>query len=66
MPFPTQESSPYGEFQAELQQIMRHKWLASEKEGKDIGFERALTDWVREHRQVWRSERAGSIASAES
>ncbi len=50
-------ASPYVEFQAELQQIMSHKWFVSEKEGRDVGFERALTDWVKTYRQSWRYER---------
>ena len=37
-------TSPYSEFLAELDQIQKHKWLAREKEGKDVGFDRALTD----------------------
>ena len=50
-------TSPYAEFQAELQQIMSHKWFVSEKEGRDVGFERALTDWVKTYRQSCRYER---------
>jgi len=50
-------SSPYAEFQAELDQIQRHKWLVSEKEGCDVGFERALTEWAGKHRKSWRRER---------
>jgi Domain of unknown function (DUF4032) len=50
-------TSPYAEFQAELAEIHRHKWLASEKEGRDVGFEKALTDWAAKHRQMWRRER---------
>jgi hypothetical protein len=50
-------TSPYTEFQAELDQIQKHKWLVSEKEGKDVGFDRALTEWVSAHRQEWRLER---------
>ncbi len=49
--------SPYAEFQSELAEIHRHKWLASEKEGRDVGFEKALTDWAAKHRQMWRKER---------
>jgi len=36
---------------------MRHKWLESEKAGFDIGFERALTDWIVKHRAKWRKSR---------
>ena len=52
-----EESSLYREFQAERQEILRHKWLESEKNGFDIGFERALTDWILHHRTNWRRKR---------
>ncbi|HAV14106.1 MAG TPA: hypothetical protein DCX06_11540 [Opitutae bacterium] len=52
-----ERSSLYQEFLAEREEILRHKWLESEKHGKDIGFERALLDWIRRHRQSWRSAR---------
>jgi len=50
-------SSLYQEFLAERDEILRHKWLESEKVGKDIGFERALIDWIRKHRENWRQTR---------
>ena len=50
-------SSLYKEFQAELEEILRHKWLESEKAGRDIGFEQALTDWIMKHRSKWRKAR---------
>jgi len=56
-------SSLYREFQAEREEIMRHKWLESEKAGFDIGFERALTDWIMKHRAKWRKSRQQGIAS---
>ena len=34
----------YKEFLAERQEILRHKWIESEKAGYDIGFEYALFD----------------------
>lgn len=52
-----QRSSLYQEFLAERDEILRHKWLESERLGKDIGFERALLDWVRNHRDAWRANR---------
>ncbi len=55
-----ERSSLYQEFLAEREEILRHKWLESEKHGKDIGFERALLDWIRRHRQNWRSHRSKS------
>jgi len=55
-------SSLYREFQAEREEILKHKWIESEKAGRDIGFERALTDWIVKHRSKWRKARqtAGS------
>ncbi|WP_309400753.1 hypothetical protein [Cerasicoccus maritimus] len=52
-----QRSSLYQEFLAEREEILRHKWIESEKLGYDIGFERALLDWIRNHRDKWRSAR---------
>ncbi len=50
-------SSLYREFQAEREEILKHKWIESEKAGYDIGFERALTDWILKHRSKWRKSR---------
>lgn len=50
-------SSLYREFQAEREEILKHKWIESEKVGYDIGFERALTDWIIKHRSKWRKSR---------
>lgn len=50
-------SSLYREFQAEREEILKHKWIESEKAGYDIGFEHALTDWIIKHRSKWRRSR---------
>lgn len=47
----------YKEFLAEREEILRHKWIESEKAGQDIGFERALLDWIVKYRSNWRSDR---------
>ena len=47
----------YKEFLAERAEILRHKWIESEKAGKDIGFEKALLDWIVKHRSNWRERR---------
>ena len=39
------------------EEILRHKWLESEKAGQDIGFEKALLDWVIKYRSAWRKHR---------
>jgi hypothetical protein len=54
------KSSLYKEFQAERDEILKHKWIESEKAGCDIGFERALTDWIIKHRSKWRKARQGA------
>lgn len=51
------QSSLYQEFLAEREEILKHKWIESERLGYDIGFERALLDWIRKHREGWRAAR---------
>jgi pyrimidine operon attenuation protein/uracil phosphoribosyltransferase len=51
------DSLLYKEFLAEREEILRHKWLESERAGHDIGFEKALLDWIVRHRADWRSRR---------
>lgn len=47
----------YKEFLAEREEILKHKWIESEKAGTDIGFEKALCDWILKHRSNWRTKR---------
>ena len=47
----------YKEFLAEREEILKHKWIESEKAGTDIGFEKALLDWIVRHRSSWREKR---------
>ena len=56
-------SSLYREFQAEREEILKHKWIESEKAGRDIGFEQALTDWIVRHRSKWRKTRQAHSAN---
>ena len=46
----------YKEFLAEREEILRHKWIESEKVGHDIGFEKALLDWIVRFRSSWREK----------
>lgn len=55
----------YKEFLAEREEILRHKWIESQKVGHDIGFERALLDWIVKYRSTWRNERAQSQQNKE-
>jgi hypothetical protein len=58
------KSSLYREFEAEKEEIMKYKWIESQKAGHDIGFERALTDWIIKHRSKWRRSRQQPAAQA--
>jgi len=51
------KSSLYHEFLAERDEILKHKWIESQKQGEDIGFERALLDWVCKYRGDWKAAR---------
>jgi hypothetical protein len=60
------QSSLYQEFLAEREEILKHKWIESERLGYDIGFERALLDWIRKHRDSWRAARRAHLAAGPS
>jgi len=47
----------YQEFLAERNEILKNKWYMSEREGSDVGFERALLDWVVNFRDNWKKDR---------
>ncbi len=53
----------YRELLAEHEEILRHKWLESEKVGHDVGFDVAMIDWKLKHRSGWRRARQGRISS---
>ena len=55
-------SALYKEFLAEREEILRHKWIESEKAGQDIGFEKALLDWIVKYRSGWRTDRLPAIS----
>ena len=50
-------SSLYREFQAEPEKVLNHKWHESRRVGHYVGFERALADWIMQHRANWRKNR---------
>ncbi len=56
----------YKEFLAEREEILKHKWIESEKVGHDIGFEKALLDWIVQHRSKWREKRHAPLTAASS
>jgi hypothetical protein len=50
-------SKLYQEFLAEKEEILKLKWIESEKAGKDIGFERALLTWIKKYQSDWKKYR---------
>jgi hypothetical protein len=50
-------SGAYADYLAEREEVLRHKWMLSEKAGSDVGFEAALLDWAQHHRSAWRKLR---------
>ncbi len=53
--FPIEQSNLFTEWQLEKAEIMRLKWIESEKAGYDIGWERAYWIWLTRHRAKWRA-----------
>jgi hypothetical protein len=47
----------YKEFIEEREEVLKHKWLESEKKGYDIGYSAALIDWILKYRNGWRKHR---------
>lgn len=60
---PKTDRDYYARFLSELEEILRHKYLRSEQEGHDIGFERALTEWHARYRTSWMREKAAHEAA---
>jgi len=54
---PFERSTAIKELKAEREEILRFKWLESERLHQDIGFEKALLGWVIRHRSTWLAER---------
>jgi hypothetical protein len=41
-------------FSHRQEEILRHKWIESEKAHRDIGYESALVNWIMLHQNNWR------------
>jgi hypothetical protein len=50
-------SSVHKQFLEEREEILKHKWLESEKKGYDIGYSTALINWIINHRTNWKKYR---------
>ena len=60
-PVKIEHSYVYREFLAERDEILRLKWIESEKAGRDIGFDAALLMWILRHQGDWRAARGRAI-----
>jgi hypothetical protein len=40
--------------QSQLEEVKKYRWIESEKAGRDIGWERALTEWMQQHFPAWK------------
>ena len=45
----------YEFFTAMRQEILKHKWIESQKANRDVGFEYALLDWIIKYKQSWQA-----------
>ena len=59
-------STLYQCFLEEREEILKHKWIESEKVGKVVGFEKALLSWVRNHRNAWKESHKPKTLSTEA
>jgi hypothetical protein len=44
----------------EIKEMLKHKWIESEKAGKDLG-DRAVFDWIEKYADKWREIRKKSV-----
>lgn len=51
-----QNTKLYQHFLLIREEIMKHKWIESEKVHHDVGFEYALVDWIVKHKDGWDRE----------
>ncbi len=45
------------DMEAQRKEIEKHRWIESEKAGKDIGASKAAEDWIAKYAPFWRRER---------
>jgi hypothetical protein len=51
------QSAIFKEYLAMREEIDKHKWYESERQGKDVGFTYALFDWTMKFKSKWLKER---------
>jgi hypothetical protein len=53
-------------FLAERDEILEYKWIESEKEHRDIGIDRAIREWLKQHHALWAAAQNGAQGSLSS
>lgn len=48
-----------------LEEIRKHKWIESEKAGREIGFATAAVDWIKKYGEQWLRFRNAAATSEE-
>lgn len=46
MTFSLEDTLLYKRYQEEREHILKNKWYMSERKGYDVGYEKALFDWL--------------------
>ena len=54
---------PFLKDQLALQEIYKHKWIESEKAGREIGFASAAVDWITRYGADWLNQRQKQLVS---
>jgi len=50
------DSSLFKKLSSESEEIQKLKWIESEKVKHDIGYDRALLIWIKDHHEKWWDE----------
>ena len=48
-----EKSTWFLQYTAMMEEVKRHKWIESQKAGRDVGLEWAIVDWDVKHRVTW-------------
>lgn len=52
-PEPEADAAAWNFFLEEREEILKLKWIESQKAGQDIGYEKAIQIWMQHHRRSW-------------
>lgn len=52
-PFPIEQSRYYQFYLREKEEVLKHKWVLSERNRGEVTFEYARWDWIVHHRAGW-------------